>query len=202
MTFHYRGSWGSEGTFSFAHAIEDVPVAVQLLRTPRMRRHCRVDGERLVLIGHSMGGFAALLDAATSPAVKAVASLATFDFGRFAQTMREEPALVTATVQEWTTCLPPLRAPAAGVLVAEVLDHADAWRLDRHVDVLAQRRVLLLAAEHDTVAPPQAHHAPLVAALHERTDRVRSNVLPSDHAFSNARVALARHLLIWLEEMR
>ena len=29
---HYRGSWGSEGKFSFSNAIEDTRISVQFLR--------------------------------------------------------------------------------------------------------------------------------------------------------------------------
>jgi uncharacterized protein len=192
---------GKSGGLFFSHAFEDVPVALRLLRTPQLRRHGRMDSERIVLIGHSMGGSAALL-AASVTSVHAVASLATFDFGRFAQALRQVNELVATTTEEWKSCLPPLHAPSAGDLVDEVLNHADTWRLDRYLDQLAQRPVLLLAAEHDTVAPPHLHHAPLVAALHERIAPVRSSVLPGDHVFSNARVALARSLLTWLDEVR
>jgi pimeloyl-ACP methyl ester carboxylesterase len=201
VTFHYRGAWGSQGTFTFSNALEDVHVALRLLRTPQLRLQGRVERERIVLVGHSMGGFAALLAAATVPSVQAVASLATFDFGRFAQALRQENDLVATTTEEWKVYLPPLHAPSAEYLVAEVLRHADTWRLDRYLDQLAQRHVLLLAADRDTVAPPRLHHAPLVAALHERVAPLRSSVLPGDHAFSNARVAMARSLLTWLEEV-
>ena len=32
LTFHYRGSWGSEGAFSFGHALEDADSAIAFLR--------------------------------------------------------------------------------------------------------------------------------------------------------------------------
>ena len=32
LFFHYRGAWGSEGTFSFTHVIEDVAAATAFLR--------------------------------------------------------------------------------------------------------------------------------------------------------------------------
>lgn len=203
MTFHYRGAWGSQGSFSFTHAFEDVPIALARLRTPEMREQCRVDTERLVLIGHSMGGFAALLTTATDPAIPAVASLASFHFGRFAQVLRQDGEQRAATIGEWTTCLPALRGCSAEDLVHEVLDQSEQWTLDQSLDQLAQRSVLLVGASRDRVAPPQLHHTPLVAALEQhRTASVRSAMLPSDHAFSGTRVALAYHLLAWLEEVK
>lgn len=203
LIFHYRGSWGSQGVFSFTHTFEDVPAVLAQLRAQEMRERCRVDAERVVLIGHSMGGFAALLAAATDPSLHAVASLAGFHFGRFAEELRQDPKLRASTIEEWNTCLPALRGCSAEHLVQEILDHAEQWTLDQYLDQLAQRSVLLLGASRDTVAPPHFHHIPLVAALEQRrASSVRSMLLPSDHAFSDTRVALAQHLLTWLFEVK
>jgi len=54
---HYRGSWGSAGTFSFTNAIEDTQAAVQFLRDPENAKKYRTDASKIVVIGHSMGGF-------------------------------------------------------------------------------------------------------------------------------------------------
>ena len=203
MTFHYRGAWGSQGSFSFTHAFEDVSVALAMLRTPQMRERYRVDAERMVLIGHSMGGFAALLTAATDPSLHAVASLAGFHFGRFAEALRQDGELLASTIRDWNSCLPALRGLSAEQLIQEVLDQSEQWTLDHHLDRLSQPSVLLLGASRDTVAPPDFHHTPLVAALEQRAaPHVRSAMLHSDHAFSDTRVALASHLLTWLDEVK
>lgn len=203
MIFHYRGAWGSQGSFSFTHAFEDIPAALALLRTHEMREQCRVDAERIVLIGHSMGGFAALLTAAADPSIHAVASLAGFHFGPFAGLLRQDASLTASTIRDWETCLPALRGISAEHLVQEVLDHSEQWTLDQRLDQLAQRRIFLLAGSRDTVAPPDFHHTPLVAALEQRSaPHIRSAILHTDHAFSNARVTLAQHLLSWLDEVK
>ncbi len=38
MSFHYRGAWGSPGSFSFTHAFEDVPAALMVLKTQQNSR--------------------------------------------------------------------------------------------------------------------------------------------------------------------
>jgi pimeloyl-ACP methyl ester carboxylesterase len=203
MTFHYRGAWGSQGSFSFTHVFEDIPVALDLLRTHEMRERCRVDAERIVLIGHSMGGFGALLTAAADSSVLAVASLAGFHFGAFARLLRQDASLIESTVRDWNTCLPALRGISAEQLVQEVLDQSEQWTLDQYLQTLAQRSVFLLGASRDTVAPLHLHHTPLVAALERLSaSHVRSAILHTDHAFSDARVALAQHLLSWLDEVK
>jgi pimeloyl-ACP methyl ester carboxylesterase len=203
MTFHYRGAWGSQGSFSFTHAFEDVPVALAMLRTQEMGERCRVDAERIVLIGHSMGGFAALLTAATDPSIHAAASLAGFHFGRFAQVLRQDSSLIAPTIRDWSTCLSALRGLSAEQLVQEVLDQSEQWTLDQYLDRLSHHSILLLGASRDTVAPLRLHHTPLVAALEQRlASHGRSAILHSDHVFSDTRVALAQHLLTWLDEVK
>src|SRR5271169_6043087 len=60
LYFDYRGSWGSSGDFSFSHSIEDTAEAVDYLRQPETAKLLRLDASRIVLIGHSMGGFMAV----------------------------------------------------------------------------------------------------------------------------------------------
>ena len=64
LTLHYRGSWGSPGSFSIANAIEDAEAAMALLRSDSAAAEYRIDRRRLVIAGHSMGGLAAALYAA------------------------------------------------------------------------------------------------------------------------------------------
>jgi pimeloyl-ACP methyl ester carboxylesterase len=202
LFFHYRGAWGSPGTFSFTHACEDVASALGWLRTAETQESYRVDAHKLVLIGHSMGGFAALLATTTDPAVYGVASLAGFQFGLLARLLREDAARPAAQVEDWRGELAALRGATAEQLVQEVLDQGESWEIERYADTLAQRRVCLIGASYDTVATVALHHTPLVAALEAHSAReLRSAVLPTDHAFSDVRVALAKHLLTWLDSI-
>ena len=68
LYFNYRGSWGSPGDFSFTHGIEDTAAAVEYVRSPAMSKILRLDPTRIVLLGHSMGGFMAVQAAAADPA--------------------------------------------------------------------------------------------------------------------------------------
>jgi uncharacterized protein len=203
MLFHYRGAWGSQGLFSFSHSFEDIHVALAMLRTTEMRERYRIDTERIVLIGHSMGGFAALLTAANDPSIHAAASLAGFHFGWLAGELRRDPSLIPSVVNDWNARLPALRGLSAEQLVQETLDHAEQWQLEHYLDQLSQISILFLGASRDTVAPPHLNHTPLVTALEQRqAPHIRSFILPGDHFFSESRVALAQHLLAWLDEIK
>src|SRR5437764_2321093 len=57
ITVNYRGSWGSPGTFRFAQNIEDGHSVLAFLRDPANAKQFGVDTARLVIAGHSMGGW-------------------------------------------------------------------------------------------------------------------------------------------------
>ncbi len=82
LFFHYRGAWGSGGEFSFSHVVEDVASAIAYLRNNA--NNIRVDAKRILIIGHSMGGFAALQGAANDPNIKCVAGISPADVGLIA----------------------------------------------------------------------------------------------------------------------
>ena len=60
LYFDYRGSWGSPGTFSLSHCIEDAAAAIAFLRRPSVAKNLRADSSRIALVGHSTGGFVAV----------------------------------------------------------------------------------------------------------------------------------------------
>lgn len=77
---HYRGAWGSPGAFSFSNSLEDTQTVIGWARDPQHAKKNRIDPERIVLIGHSMGGFIAAA-AGRDPKVLGVAMLAAWNIG-------------------------------------------------------------------------------------------------------------------------
>src|SRR6476661_8047075 len=81
LYFSYRGAWGSGGVFSFAHTLEDVASAIRYLRSDSSVRAFRVDPKRVMLVGHSMGGWLALMGAAADSTVTCAAALDFWNVG-------------------------------------------------------------------------------------------------------------------------
>src|SRR5579864_3730111 len=81
LYFNYRGSWGSPGDFSFSHGIEDTAAAIAYLRQTDAARRLRLDPSRIVLIGHSMGGFMAVQAASADAAIIATGLISAADLG-------------------------------------------------------------------------------------------------------------------------
>lgn len=197
LFFHYRGAWGSGGDFTFDNAQADVAAALRFLRDPATAARHRVDGRRLALVGHSMGGWLALRAAAADPAVACAAGLEFWDAGRDGVAMRTDTASrreFLAYTADVTAPGGPLRSAAgAAALVQSLLNRGEEWALARTAPALRTRPVLLL----DNTA--NASHAPLADALRRAGNaRVTTHVWPTDHSFSDRRVGLARAVIDWL----
>lgn len=199
--FSYRGTWGSGGEFSFGHVLEDVAAVVATLREPAFAARYRVDRERIVLLGHSMGGAAALISAAELDAVGCVASMAGANLGALADRVRGDPEVASAAAaqfQAWGEGR--VRAVSGESIVADLSAQPERWRTTTHAAALARKPVLLIAGARDAVTPPAAHHAPLVSAIRaEGGALLTERMLDDEHQFSQTRIALTREVLAWLK---
>jgi uncharacterized protein len=205
LVFHYRGSWGVGGTWSWGHVLEDAAAVVAAVRDRGFAAAHRLDPEQVVLVGHSLGGFAALMTAAAEPSVTAVASVAGFDFGAVAALCRADPSVRAAWVEAFDGELGPLRGTSGEALVAEMEAAGEWWRLAGLAPLLAGRPMLLVGTGRDAVTPRELHHDPLVAAYAaERLEHpvFEQHVFATDHALSDHRVTLARTVLDFLERIR
>lgn len=196
--FHYRGAWGSEGSFGVVHVLEDVAAVVAALQQPAFAAQHRIDPLRLALVGHSMGGFAALVSAAELPAVDCAASLAGANLGLWAEAVRTPAgeAGMARALDGWSG---PIRGTSGAALVSEVRVNEARFELRRHAPQLAAKPLLLVAGTRYDVTPPALHHEPLAAAIAAQPDaKLQTTLLDADHAFADRRVALTRRVLDWL----
>lgn len=199
--FHYRGAWGSGGEFSFLHVIDDVAAVVAAIREPELARRHRIDANRIALVGHSMGGFAALVAGAELPSVDCIVSLSGANLGGLARLLAENPeqgAGIAASLDSWSG---PIKGPRGALLVEEIVVNASRFDTTQHVGELVRKPLLLLAGRHDVVTPPALHHDPLVEALQaaDAASLVSFVFAEADHAYSGQRIELARRVTSWLE---
>ena len=59
VTFNYRGSWGSPGSFRFAQSLQDADAVLAYLRVPATATKLGIDTDRIAIAGHGMGGWVA-----------------------------------------------------------------------------------------------------------------------------------------------
>jgi pimeloyl-ACP methyl ester carboxylesterase len=197
--FHYRGAWGSEGSFSFTHVLADVGAVTDALASPAFKTAHRSDPSRVALVGHSMGGFAALLSGSELASVDCAASLAGANLGLWNEALAspEGTERMARVLDGWRG---PISGASGASLVADVRANAARFDLRRHARALSAKPVLLVAGSRDDVTPPALHHVPLVEAIGAHSSAQLSQyVLDADHAFSDRRVELTRLVIDWLE---
>lgn len=205
VVFHYRGAWGSGGQFTFAHVLEDVEAVVRSISAPELAAARRMDPGRIAVVGHSMGGFAALIAGAELPAVGCVVSLAGANLGGMAQritALPEEQARFAGLLDAWSG---PIDGPGGNAWVAELMAGAERFDTLRAAPQLAKKPVLLLAGGRDVVTPPDPNHTALVSAIESApsqaggASRLAHRLIPdADHSFSGQRIEITRLVTDWL----
>lgn len=188
---YYRGAWGSAGTFSFSNAIEDSHAAIQFVRDPENAKKYRSDPKRVVLIGHSMGGFMAANAAAHDPEVAGLVMISAWNIGATMSGPKE-----THRVDGMPSASIRLAGTTPVGLQAEAEENAAKWNYVDYGEALKSRPVLVLESHDRNVTFNQA----MVQALQKAgNQRVKEVYLETDHSFLDHRIALQAAVLQWLE---
>jgi len=191
ITFNYRGSWGSPGSFRFGNNLEDADAVLRFLADPANVRRLGIDTTDLVIAGHSMGGWVAVLTAAHHPELRGLVLISAADMGADAALPRDTLTAVMADNME----------SLAGVTARSMADDLAAgaakshWTFGDAVPGLTNMPMLVITAD-DGLAPEsdtlvqrlRAGGNARITTLHE----------PTDHSYSDRRIALETAVLDWL----
>jgi len=192
ITFNYRGSWGSPGEFRFDHTVEDAAAVLAFLRDSANVRALSVDTSRIVVAGHSMGGWVAALTAARDARVRGAVLISAADIGLMGTMTRAEAVPVMADNME------SLAGGTAETFADDLLDGAGRRRLAAAARGLAWMPLLVLTSSDGFAA----HSDSLVAAVRRLGNtRVTTMHVATDHSWSDRRVALASAMIRWLQRL-
>lgn len=196
LYFNYRGTWGSGGLFSYANALEDVAAALRYVRSAEIASLYHIDTGRVALVGHSFGGWVALMGAAGDEKVACVAGIDFANIGVRGSRFRSDAQRVSrATANNEAMIAPgaPFRAESGAALVAEMKAHADEWDLNRYASNLRSRPVFLVSAVNG-----DEQRDLVVSLTNVKAQRVTALTWETDHSFSDRRIELARTVVQWL----
>ena len=189
LTFHYSGSWGSDGTYSLAHDLEDAETALDfILRDETFG----FDKDRVFAVGHSLGGFVCGQLTARRPEIRAGALLMPCDIGRRPQIGRED-AEAGQTIREvlddsagW------LNGTSGEALWREAEENSRSFALESAAEALAKKPLLCVSGSLDIYTPPAYHCEPLARAIRARDGGLlRCVTYPTDHFFADYRLTVA-----------
>jgi pimeloyl-ACP methyl ester carboxylesterase len=202
MFIDYRGNWGSGGSFSFANALEDTQAALAWLRDPQNAGKYRLDASRIALIGHSMGGWLALMAGAQESPRVCVAGIAAWNIGADGEQVDADPRaakeFLDGTLPDTSDTGGPINASAAA-LMAEIHAHVKQWNYLSQAAALSKHSVLLASATGDGPSTGVAVHTQLAAAIRAAGGKdVQALVYDDDHSLSSHRLALTDAVTRWL----
>lgn len=189
VTFNYRGSWGSPGQFSFTGNLDDARAVLAYVRDPANAARLRVDPKRLVLMGHSMGGWVTSQVAGGDPNLLGAALISSADMS--APAAAPKPArlqLARANMEALNTTDEDMADQIAGL---------GPYSFAAAAPGLAKLPILVLTSD-DGLAPVAEK---LVLDLKGRGGRVRIVHADTDHSWNSARIRLEAEVIGWLASL-
>lgn len=189
ITFNFRGSWGSPGVFRFAQVLQDVDAVLAFVHDTAEIRALGIDTTRIVLAGHSMGGWAAALTAAHHPELLGVVVISAADMGRAAGA----PESVVA--KDMAENMESLAGVTPESMADELIVNGAHWRLQDAAPGLAHLRLLVLTA-NDGLAPANDSLVAHIRALGDTAVTLIHG--ETDHSWSDKRIALESYVIDWL----
>src|SRR3954464_10905798 len=140
VTFNYRGSWGSPGTFRFAGNLEDAHAVLAYLRDPANAAHLAIDPKRIVVAGHSMGGWVTAMTAERDPDLAGAILISAANMGGRAMKRADAAALMADNMES-------LAGVTAESMADEILANSAAFDWTPGAAGLARKPLLVLTAD-------------------------------------------------------
>lgn len=192
VTFNYRGSWGSPGDFRFSHTIEDAEAVLAYLRDPANARKLGVDTHRIVIAGHSMGGWVVVHVAARDHALYGAIIFSAADMNRFADMPRERLVSFMAESMHALAGVTPER------MADELSGLEKKSRFEDEAAALTRMPLLALTAQEPIASQTDA----LVRAIRAQSGNdVTEMHANTDHGWSDHRIALESIIIAWLDKL-
>ena len=199
LTLHYRGAWGSPGTFSIANVLQDADAAVEFVRRADIADKFGIDTHRIVLGGHSMGGFASAWHARTDQRLLGIVLIDAWNVGTDGDKLAavsgaERTALAAKGFDDIGNSL---HGATATSTAAEVVAHRKEWNFLPWAKDLTHTPLLVIGASRAYGEDNQR----LADAIAAAGGKVTAMTIQSDHSFQDHRIALAGAIVDWLQKL-
>ncbi|WP_235902606.1 alpha/beta hydrolase family protein [Sandarakinorhabdus oryzae] len=195
ITFNYRGAWGSPGAFRFGQNPEDAKAVLAMLRQPEVAAKLGIDTRRIVLAGHSMGGWVTAMVASEEPkengGLAGAILISAANMGMVGKQPRERVVAQSAGNAE------ALAATSPEIMADELIAHSADFDLVPRARGLARQPLLVLTSD-DGLKPLTD---PVVAAARAAGGQVTEGHQATDHSWSDARLALETRIYEWLKAL-
>jgi len=189
--FDYRGSWGSQGKFSFRNCVADVLNVVSFCN--QFQDSLRIDTSNIVIFGHSMGGWVCLKALQQLPQIKKGFALSAWDISnQYKRVLNEKEMLALANNPDTSSKYFVLDATLKEIF-DPVLKEPDYFDLARDGKGLAEKEIIML---------DESNRNQHIAEALKSTNKsyFEYEVWETDHSFTNKRVSLINKVLLFLDK--
>ncbi len=197
LFFHYRGSWGSQGDYSFLTLHEDILAALKFLR--KNADQYQVDTSHLSLMGHSFGGYAVLRAGSMDKNLSCVVGISAANPALIARSSRVK-STESANIGKYIDQLIMLRNFPGSQAIFELVEHAKEMDTRTYGDKLIGKNILLIVGDQDKTVLPTVQQANMEQYQKVKGLSVTAKMIPGDHAFSISRISLQHEVVSWMEE--
>lgn len=193
LTINYRGSWGSPGNFRFAQNLEDADALLAFARDPANAAKYGIDAKKLVLIGHSMGGWVTAMTAAHDKGIAGAVMISPGNIGRLAGLPRDKAA---AFLRE--NGVEALAGTTPEIMADEIIANGAKFDMANTAPALKDTPVLMLTSDDGGAPMADAVVAGIRAAGGRKVTTVHA---ATDHSWSDARIRLQSEIIAWLDRL-
>jgi pimeloyl-ACP methyl ester carboxylesterase len=193
VTFNYRGSWGSSGTYRFAQNLEDADSVLAFLSDPVNAAKLEIDTKRMAIAGHSMGGWVTAHTAARHHNLIAAILISAADMGSMGGMPHDK------LIAEMADNMEGLSGVTPQIMADELTSNARDFGFANTIAGLTEMPLLVLSAE-DGLAPQTDS---LVKAIRSnRGQNVTAIHVTTDHSWSDHRIFLESTIIDWLAKLK
>ena len=192
VTFNYRGSWGSPGSFRFAQNPQDAAAVLAYLRVPANAARLGVNSAKLAIMGHSMGGWVAAVVASQDTGLLGAGLISAANLASEGGQERAQVVKLAGENAETLAGTSPDR------MADELMSGAAVLNLLNTAPGLAAKPLLVLSSD-DGLAPQT--DALMAAVRRAGGTRITAVHAGTDHSWSDHRVFLQARVIRWLQAL-
>lgn len=201
LVFHYRGTWGSKGIFTWQNAINDVANVVESVKNGWLSEDLKVDINKIVMVGHSMGGFFAAWSLVKG-LVNDAFVIGLFNIGFVGELITDNEMFQNIALESLVRDSNFVNIESPDSLLEEMISNGSTWNLISYGKILSEKNFYMIAGNKDQTSPLDLHHNPLMNVLKKvNPQKDYGKVLEAGHSFSNKRIEITRDVINWLNKI-
>jgi pimeloyl-ACP methyl ester carboxylesterase len=188
--FNYRGSWGSEGKYSFENCVQDVKAVVDYCN--KNQDYLKIDTTKIALFGHSLGGFVCLKVLEQIPQIKKGFALSAATLYQNMESIPDEKTLIADVNKLFPTNNVAINTTNQQMFL-DAYRNLPYYNISADTKLLKDRQIIMLDEHNENKSLADAIKVSGIEYFNYQ-------VWDTDHGFTNKRISLMNLLISFLDK--